>query len=1102
MRTMSHSLKNLLRLTFLLGLGLLVGFGGETAVSALATVGYEGHDYKISGVSEPTAEMAQSKLWFHDGIWWASLLNKTSQSHQIYKLDWTTQQWSDTGVKLDTRPKTKADILWDGTYLYVASTSTNDVLQLYRYTYNNGAYSLNSGYPVQIGTDKSRLVVIDKDSTGTLWVTFVEGTKVYVSHSNGADNVWVTPYALPVTGASTLTVDDISSLVAYNNHIGVMWSNQTDYKTYFAVHADGAGDNVWTGVAAYSASTDDHISLRSLEADAAGNVFAAIKGSYVNADEPQIFVLGCTGDCTQTSQWRSAVAFTRNAQPYKTRPILLLDTTNRQVYVFVTDTGGGNAYYKKASYDTLAFPTGNGTTFIDYSSTVNNVTSTKQSVNLSSGIVVLASSSSRYYHNCIELNGSGVCPDPNKASVVEFSSATVDVAEGAGTATVTVKRALATNSVVSVDYAMSEGTAVSGSDYTSKSGTLTFNAGELEKTFTVPILNDALDEEDVETAQITLSNPTNNATLGSKASATLNIADDDLMPVVALSSGASSIGEEAGEATVTVQLSAASGREVTVKYATADGTAVSPDDYTPIPLSTLTFAPGAISQTFVVSVTNDLLFEEDEFVGLVLSTPANATLGTPASGTLTIVDNEAPPTVAFATDVITATESAGEVEVEVVLTALSTLPITVDYAVNDGTAVAGEDYTPVAAGTLTFAPGKGSQIITVPITNDTLDENDETIHLVLSNVVGSEATLGSPAEATVTVQDNDEMPAVQISGEVIPVDEDVNTAVVTVTLGHPSGREVSVAFATEAETAVAGTDYETITGTLTFAPGETSGTIAITLLDDALDEADETIAVAITNFVNARTGSNSDAQVKIVDNDDAPTVSFSQAIYAAPEDQGSAVLTIALSAVSGKTVSVRYKSTGGSAAPGGDYASLDKKMTFAPGETTKTVEMGVFDDTLVEGLETAVVTLSNPENSTLGEFGTTTVNILDDEVPTLSSNKASYTVTEHGGTVQIVLTLDEPLPLAATVDYTTQAGTATADADFVTKTGTVTFAAGQTSQTLTLEVMTDEVTEAEETFTLHLSNPINLLLTAEDLTITIKDGKGILQVYLPVIKRP
>ncbi|MEZ4513085.1 MAG: Calx-beta domain-containing protein [Chloroflexota bacterium] len=1111
MKTTNLSLTKFFRVIFFLlaavllaGVGLPAEMGTITAVAApLANVGYEGLDYKLSGVTEPTSEMAQSKLWFNDGSWWASLLDKTSASYHIYQLDWATQQWNDTGVELDDRPKTKADVLWDGTYLYVASSSTSDPINLYRYAYSNGTYTLSSGYPVQLSSDKARVVVIDKDSTDTLWITYTQGNKVYMAHSDGADDSWVTPYLLPVAGSTGLLSVDISAVVAYNGHVGVMWSNQGDMQMHFAVHQDGASDTAWTEVIAYALSADDHVSLRSLNADSAGNVFAAVKGSFVNPDEPQIIVLACTtGNCSQASNWRSAVAFSRNAQPYKTRPTVLLDTTNREIYVFVTDTGGGNALYKKASYDTLAFPAGSGTVFIDYSSAVNNVTSTKQTVNVSTGIVVMASSSSKYYHNCLELNGSGICPDPNKSSLVEFASATVDANESAGTATVTVKRVLATNTVVSVDYATSDGTAVSGLDYTSKSGTLTFNAGETEKTFTVPINNDALDEADVETVQLTLSNPTNDATLGGNATSTLNIADDDATPTVQLSSAAYSVNEADGEATITVQLSAASGREVTVQYATADGTAVSPADYTPLPLTTLTFASGTISQTFTVEVVNDALFEEDEFVGLVLSTPTNATLGTPASGALTIVDDEAPPTVSFDSDTISIAEDGGSAEVEVWLSSLSTLPISVDYVVSDGTAVAGEDYTTVAAGTLTFASEEGSKLITVPITDDALDEDDETITLVLSNVVGAEASLGSTPEATLTVLDNDEMPTVQISSEAVDVDEDAGEAVVTVTLGQPSGREVSVDFATAEETAVAGDDYATITGTLTFAPGETSGEITIPVLDDELDEADETLALTISNFVNARVGSNSDTQVRIVDNDAEPTVSFDQEIYPVQENQGPAVLTISLSAPSGQTVTVRYKSNGGSASAGGDYASVDKKLTFDPGETSQTVEVGVFDDALVEGLETAVIALSNPENVTIGDIGSATINLLDNEVPMLNSDSLDYSVAEKNGKVRITLTLDEPFTMNATVEYATVDGTAEAGSDYVAKTGKITFAPGQTSKTIEVELLEDELTEGDETFTLVFSNPINLLLAADELPITVKDGNGAVMIYLPIIKRP
>src|SRR5262249_20563036 len=177
-------------------------------------------------------------------------------------------------------------------------------------------------------------------------------------------------------------------------------------------------------------------------------------------------------------------------------------------------------------------------------------------------------------------------------------------------------------------------------------------------------------------------------------------------------------------AVFTVSLSAVSGRTATVDFATADGSAVSPGDYTG-QAGNLTFAPGVTAQQLTVAVIGDGVFEAGESFTVVLSNPVNATVAD-GSGLGTITNDDAPPTLAI-NDVTVTEGNTGTTSAvfTVSLTGATALPATVSFATSNGTATAGSDYTP-ASGVLTFAPGTISQLITVPVLADTLAEPTET----------------------------------------------------------------------------------------------------------------------------------------------------------------------------------------------------------------------------------------------------------------------------------------------------------------------------------------------------------------------------------------
>jgi YD repeat-containing protein len=188
----------------------------------------------------------------------------------------------------------------------------------------------------------------------------------------------------------------------------------------------------------------------------------------------------------------------------------------------------------------------------------------------------------------------------------------------------------------------------------------------------------------------------------------------------------------------------------------------------------------------------------------------------------------------------------------------------VGYATSDGSATAGSDYDETD-GTLTFAPGDTSEIISIPVTNDTRDEPNETFTLALNSPAN--ARLGTPNSTTVTITDDDVTPSVAWQASSFTVGESAGSSLATVILSQPSANTVTVTYATSNGTATAGSDYTARSGTITFAPGDTSESVSIVVLNDTLDENNETVTLTLSSPANATLGTPNPATLVIQDND-------------------------------------------------------------------------------------------------------------------------------------------------------------------------------------------------------------------------------------------
>jgi PKD repeat protein len=440
---------------FAVATALLLGIGlapVPAASAATGDVGVQGAAY--SGVTAPTGEKPESKLWFNDGRWWATMFDTASGTWRIFYLNRSAspEVWVNTGTVTDPRPNTLSDVLWSGGKLYVAShvkatsntaSATNQPARLYRFSYDSAArnYVLDSGFPTNINNNSSETLTIDQDSAGVLWATWTQQQAVYVNSASSSGQ-WGTPFVLPAAAdpdATGIEADDISTLVAFKGRTGVMWSNQTTSTIYFSFHNAADPRTTWQPqekvTVPGAGQADDHLNIKELQSDPDGRVFAVVKTSLDNAGAaaPQIVVVarGATGG------WSRATFGT--VADCHTRPILMLDTTNNLVHVFATapDSGcpftgsAGTIFEKTSPMSSLSFTSGRGTPVMRdaASPNLNNVTGSKQTVNASTGLVLLASNdvAKRYWFSDRSLGSTAPAPTASFTATPTSGTVPVDV---------------------------------------------------------------------------------------------------------------------------------------------------------------------------------------------------------------------------------------------------------------------------------------------------------------------------------------------------------------------------------------------------------------------------------------------------------------------------------------------------------------------------------------------------------------------------------------------------------------------------------------------------------------------------------------------------
>ena len=630
----------------------------------------------------------------------------------------------------------------------------------------------------------------------------------------------------------------------------------------------------------------------------------------------------------------------------------------------------------------------------------------------------------------------------------------------------------------SVDLTVS-GT-VTSADYTLSNNTIIIPNGSNTGTVNFTVVNDTLIEP-TETATLTIRNPSSGLVLGSTTSQNITLINDDF-PFVNLSVSTNAA-TEAGTTVVTVTATASSPvlSDQTVNLAVT-GTGITTGDYT-LSSSIINIPNGGTTGTRTFTIVNDTLVEGPETATIAISSISSGLLlGSTTSQTVTITDNDF-PRVNLSVSTNTGSEAGTTI---VTVTANASDPVignqTVDLAIT-GTGITSEDYN-LSSSTITFLNGQTIGAVTFTVVNDTLIEPTETATLTLTNP-SSGLVLGSTTSQNITLI-NDDFPLVNLSVSTNAATE-AGTTVVTVTAiaSNPvlSAQTVNL---TVTGTGITTGDYTLSSSIINIPNGGTTGTRTFTIVNDTLVEGPETATIAISSISSGLLlGSTTSQTVTITDND-FPRINLSVSTNTGSE-AGTTIVTVTASAsdpvIGNQTVDLAITGTGITSE---DYNLSNSTITFLNGQTTGTVTFTVINDDLIEGTETATLTLTNPSSGlVLGSTTSQNIILTDNDFPSVNLSVSSNSGSEAGTTIVTVTATASSIVLGNQTIGVEIAGTGITTEDYSLSNSIITIPNGQTTGTITFTIVDDALVEGTETATLTLTNPSSGLVLGSTISQNI-----------------
>src|SRR3954454_4274413 len=392
------------------------GLPTRPAPQPATAVQFDGPSFGTDPAARPTVEKPQSKLWFHAGSWWATML--ANGKFTVHQLDESAKRWVDTGAVVDARQFAHLDVLPVDDKVYIVGAGpvpyVSHRARLTRLSFDPKAhrYTVDAGFPVDVSDHGMISAVLARDGAGWLWLVAVIDGRLRVAHTEGDDRKWSVPRAIQAPGADRGSNE--AAVIAVGGAVHVMWSTDEEDAVFLAAHRDGAPADEWTGASAVVQGVrqaDDHMNLKAAEFPDGWHIFAMLKTSLDDAPranplDAQLQLLEVLPD---GSTRKHLVGRVRDRQ---SRAIILIDSDARRIFVAMTyPFTGGRIYLKSTSLDRVSFPSGRGDLLLASESApkLNDPTSTKENLTAETGLVVVAADAEagQYATAILPLEGGG-----------------------------------------------------------------------------------------------------------------------------------------------------------------------------------------------------------------------------------------------------------------------------------------------------------------------------------------------------------------------------------------------------------------------------------------------------------------------------------------------------------------------------------------------------------------------------------------------------------------------------------------------------------------------------------------------------------------------